>query len=104
MIKIHKTPWIIRPIILCTVSRMHPIGVWDEIKFQQVATDMPDYFKDSKFLKEQLTTMDLPPGTMLPTADAMSMYTNIQTHPALNQIAQYFNGNQKNTNISQSML
>ena len=37
--------------------------------------------------------MDLPTGTMLLTADATSMYTNIQNRPALNQIAQYFKGN-----------
>ena len=72
---------------------MHPIGVWTDSKFQQVEAGMPDYFKDSKVLKEQLTAMNLPPGTMLLTADATSMYTNIQTHPKLNQMAQYFNGN-----------
>ena len=54
---------------------------------------MPGYFKDSNLPKEQLTTIDLPPGTMILTLDATSMYTNIQTRPALNQIAQYFNGN-----------
>ena len=37
--------------------------------------------------------MELPPGTILLTADATSMYTNIQTRTALNQIAQYVNGN-----------
>ena len=37
--------------------------------------------------------MELPPGTMLLTADVTSIYTNIQTLPALNQIAQYLNGN-----------
>ena len=37
--------------------------------------------------------MDLQPGTILLTADAMSMYKDIQTCPALNQISQYINGN-----------
>ena len=37
--------------------------------------------------------MDLPPGTMILTVDATSMYTNIHTRPALNHMAQYFNGN-----------
>ena len=72
---------------------MHPIGIWTDSKFQQVEAGMPDYFKDSKVLKEQLTAMNLPPGTMLLTANATSMYTNIQTLPELNQIAQYFNVN-----------
>ena len=37
--------------------------------------------------------MDLTPGTMLLTTETTSMYKNIQTRPALNQIAQNFNGN-----------
>ena len=36
---------------------MHPIGVWTDSKFQQVAADMTTYSKDSKVLKEQLTTI-----------------------------------------------
>ena len=93
MFKIHNTPWSVRPIILCTDSLVHPTGVCTYNKFQPVASVMIAYFKYSKFFKEQITTMDLPTGTMLLTADATSMYTNIQTHPKLNQMAQYFNGN-----------
>ena len=37
--------------------------------------------------------MDLTSIIMLITADVTSMYTNIQTRPALNQIVQYLNGN-----------
>ena len=37
--------------------------------------------------------MYLTPGTMLLTTETTSMYKNIQTRPALNQIAQNFNGN-----------
>ena len=82
-----------RPIISCTVSLMYPISVWTDSKFQQVEADMPAYFMYSKALKEQLTTMDLTSIIMLITADVTSMYTNIQTRPALNQIVQYLNGN-----------
>ena len=54
---------------------------------------MLTYFNNSKVLKEQLTNMDLPPGTMLTTVDVTSMYIHIQTGRALNQISQYFNRN-----------
>ena len=77
MIKIHKTPWTIRPIISCNDSLIHPIGEWNDSNFQQVAADIPAYFKGSRFLLKKFTTMDLPPGTMLLTEDEMSMYTNI---------------------------
>ena len=39
--------------------------------------------------------MDLTPETMILTSDGTIMYTNIQTCPALNQIAQYLDGNKK---------
>ena len=51
IIKIHKTPWARRPIIPCTISLMYPIIECTDSKFQQVADDMPYYFKDSKILK-----------------------------------------------------
>ena len=58
------------------------------------------YFKDSEIMKEKTISMDLPPVTMLPTEDATSMYTNIQTRPALNQISKYFNERKKTTSPS----
>ena len=99
MIKIHKILWAMRPIISCTGSLMHPICVWTDSNFQQVTAGMSAYFKDSKVVKEELTTIYLPPGTVSPMVDVMSMYTNIKIHPTLDQISQYFNGNKKNTNI-----
>ena len=84
MIKIHKTPWDMRPIISFTGSLMHPIVVWTDSKLQHVAAYTTAYFKDSKVLKRKLTTIDLSPGIMLLTADANSMYTDIQTRPVLN--------------------
>ena len=82
-----------RPIISCTGRLMHHIGLWTYSKFQEVAAEIPDYFRDSKILKLQLSIMYLPPGTMLLTAGATSMYKNIYNRPDLNQISQYFNGN-----------
>ena len=72
---------------------MHTIGVWTDSKFRHVVSNILAYFKDSTVLKDQLTTMDLPPVTILLMADTTIMYTNIQNHPALNQISQYFNVN-----------
>ena len=51
MIKIHKTPGTMRPIISCTGSLMHTLGVSSKSKFRQMEADMIAYFKDSKVLK-----------------------------------------------------
>ena len=44
MIKIHKTPWAMRPIILFNGRLMHPIVIWTDISFQHMEADIPAYF------------------------------------------------------------
>ena len=55
-------------------------------KLQKVDKSTISYFKNSLKLKEQLLKIDLPPNARLFSADAVSMYTNIPTHLALNLI------------------
>ena len=50
---------------------------------------LPSYLKNTKDLKDALVQLQLPPGAMLFTADAVSMYTNIDTRIALRSIGQY---------------
>ena len=82
-----------RPIVSCLGSLLHGLGVWVDRKLQEVAKSTISYFKNSLDLKEQLLKIDLPPNARLFTADAVSIYTNIPTHTALNligkQITQY---------------
>ena len=47
------------------------------------------YFKNSLGLKKQLLLLPLPPNACLFTTDAVSMYTNILAHTALNQIGKH---------------
>ena len=49
-------------------------------------------------LKKELLDLDLPPNACLFTADAMSMYTNIPTHTALNLISKYLTQYQRKCN------
>ena len=51
MVKMHKTPWSMRPIISCTGRLMHTIGVCTGSKFQQVVAYITAYLKNSKVLK-----------------------------------------------------
>ena len=89
LMKVHKNPLRTRPIVSCSGSLLHALGVWIDIKFQTVAAKQKTYFKSSFDLKKELLQLHLPPGAKLFTADAVSMYTNIQTAPALREIAQY---------------
>jgi hypothetical protein len=88
-IKIHKTPWSTRPIVSCSGSLLHPLGIWVDRKLQPIARAQRSFFSSSFELKNQLTALRLPPTARLFTADAVSMYTNIDTPLALRAIHQY---------------
>ena len=54
---------------------------------------MPTYIKNSAKLKNHFDNLKLPANAKLFTADAVSMYTNINTDAALTKIAQYLRSN-----------
>ena len=77
-----------RPIVSCPCSLLHGLGVWVDCKLQEVAQRTVSYFKNTLELKK-LVELHLPTKTRLFTADAVSMYTNIPTHTAMNLIGKY---------------
>lgn len=87
--KVHKTPWSTRPIVSCSGSLLHPLGIWIDSKLQKVARLQQSFISSSADLKSQLLQLNLPPNAILFTADAVSMYTNIRTPEALNEIGTY---------------
>ncbi|KAL7579195.1 hypothetical protein ACA910_011366 [Epithemia clementina (nom. ined.)] len=94
--KVHKHPWTTRPIVSCSGSLTHPLGIWVDSKLQAVARAQPSFFASSAELKLKLEALgQLPPGAKLFTADAVSMYTNIKTMEALHEIGRYLRGNQE---------
>jgi hypothetical protein len=89
LVKIHQSPMKTRPIISLKGSLLHGLGLWANDKLQQYATRQKSYFKSSFDLKIELVTMDIPPGARLFIADAVSMYTNINTDSALQFVSQH---------------
>jgi hypothetical protein len=94
MYKIHKEQredgsWPTRAVCSDVTSYPHILGKWVLEQLQPVAQCQPSYFKDSFELKKMLDDMELPPNAKLFTADAVSMYTNIKTEPALLEISEY---------------
>ena len=89
-LKVHKDPWTTRPIVSCSGSLLYHLGIWVDTLLQDVAIAQPTYLKNSKELKDKLMTLSpLPIGCRIFTADATSMYTNINTGKALIEIAQH---------------
>jgi hypothetical protein len=89
LMKIHKSPMKTRPILSLKGSLLHGLGLWANDKLQQYATRQKAYFKSSFDLKTELVTMDIQPGARLFIADAVSMYTNINTDRALQFVSQH---------------
>ena len=80
LIKVHKKPWKIRPVVSCSGSLLAAISIWIDHKLQPLRTNIKSYIKDSDDLLLQLRALPLPTdGIKLGTSDAVSMYTNIDT-------------------------
>ena len=86
------------PIVSCPGSLLHGLGVWVDRKLQEVMQKTISYFKNLLELKKQLLNLQLPPNACLFTTDAMSMYTNIPTHTALDLIGKYLAQHQRKCN------
>ena len=81
--------WPTRPVCSDVTSLSHGLGKWVNLMLTPLQQKQPSYFKDSFELKKLLDGMELPPNALLFTSDATSMYTNIKTDPALDEITQY---------------
>jgi len=94
--KVHKKPLSTRPIVSCSGSILHPLGIWVDNILQTIAKRQKSYFKSSFTLLTEFNNMDdLPHNARLFTADAVSMYTNIPTTKALHLIKKYLQDNEE---------
>jgi len=78
--KVHKDPWATRPIVSCVGSNIEVMSKYLDYQLQRVVHCCPSRLKDSASLLRDLKQLPLLPlGTKLATADAVSMYTNMDT-------------------------
>ena len=88
--KIHKTPWKTRPIVSVPGSLLHGLGRWVDKQLQKIAPFLPAFFKSSYDLKQELLSLQFDwSRCSLFSADADSMYTNIDTAHAIPSISQF---------------
>ena len=89
-LKIHKTPWKMRPIVCSAGTFINNLSCWLDYQLQKLKHLLPTYIKDSGQLLDILKLLGiLPPNAKLFIADANSMYTNICTVHALEVITKW---------------
>ena len=93
--KVHKSPLKTRPIVSCSGTLLHSLGIWVDSKLQRISQKQQSYFKSSTELKREIVNIQLPSDCLLFTADAVSMYTNINTDKAIAVIATYLHANEQ---------
>ena len=82
--KVHKTPWATRPVVSCVGSHNEIFSKWLDDQMKRLLPLSPTYLRDSNQVLDDLAELGpLPSAARLFTADARSMYTNINTQHAL---------------------
>ena len=99
--KVHKKPWTTRPIVSHSGSITQGIGRWLSQQLQPICMALPSYLKSSFDLRQKLLQLKLPQETQLRlfTADATSMYTNIDTTHALPLISEFIHNSPRCSGI-----
>jgi hypothetical protein len=88
--KVHKYPWKTRPIVSISGSLLDGLGKWVDKMLQPFTHRISSYVNSSMKLKEMLLSLPpLHPSARIFTADATSMYTNIDTQHALQMIRKF---------------
>ena len=89
-VKVHKTPWKMRPIVSLSGSLLYGLGKWADRQLQGICNQLPTFLKSSTQLKQQLAQLDVDLSkAYFFTSDAQSMYTNIDTDHALATISDF---------------
>jgi hypothetical protein len=84
--KVHKSPWKMRPIVCCAGTFMNCWSQWLDYHLQELKPHVPTFLKDGQQVLDELRSINLPAGALLATADAQSMYNNIDTDHAIQVI------------------
>jgi hypothetical protein len=94
--KVHKTPFSLRPVVSTSGSLLAIFSTWLDFKMKDLLPYVLSYTKNSESIIKDLQHLHLPEEALLFTADAKSMYTNIDSNTGITSIRDFIT-----TNISQ---
>jgi len=76
----------LQPVVSCINSLPSIFSTWLDFKMKELLSFIPSYIKNSTELIKDLKQLHLPPGAKVFTADAISMYTNIDTETGIQSL------------------
>jgi hypothetical protein len=83
---VHKSPVTLRPVVNGVNSLLAVFSNWLDYKLKKLLPYVKSYNKDSTTVIKELKELTIPTRALLFSADATSMYTNIETHLAVDSI------------------
>ena len=91
--KVHKTPVKLRPVVSSCGSLLSIFSTWLDYKMKDLLPMVKSYLKNSTTVINDLKHMVLPKNALLFSADATSMYTNIDTPTGLKAVEDFIHSN-----------
>ena len=93
--KVHKDPVSLRPVVSNTNSFLAIFSVWLDHKMKSLLPLIRSYVKNSTTIIQELKELTLPEGAKIFSADATSMYTNIDVNLGIATIEDFLQSNEK---------
>jgi hypothetical protein len=87
--KVHKTPMSLRPVVSSSSSLLSVFSNWLDFRMKELLPFVQSYLKNSTTVIQDLKNFHLPQGAQLFSADAKSMYTNIDTPTGLKAVQDF---------------
>jgi hypothetical protein len=87
--KVHKTPVSLRPVVSISGSLSAIFSTWLDYKMKELLPLIKSYIHNSFQIIEDFKTLEIPENALLFSADAVSMYTNINTDAGITSIKEF---------------
>jgi len=91
--KVHKSPVTLRPVVSTSGSLLAVFSTWLDFKMKTLLPFVQSHIQNSFTVVEELKAITLPKNALIFTADATSMYTNIDTATGLASVRAFIDSN-----------
>jgi len=94
--KVHKSPLSLRPVVSSSSGLLTIFSTWLDFRMKELLPLIRSYTKNSFEIIKDLKQLNLPSNALLFSADAKSMYTNIDSNTGLLTFQNFFETNAAN--------